>query len=166
MEPTRFVTDTSLAGFGRWLRFLGYDVEILKGALLDEVFAAARRSGRVALTLSPRRPRRPGVRVAAVERGREEESLRLLVARHAPQGPPFSRCVECNTALQRRSALEAAGEVPGGVLRTARELRFCPTCGKWYWEGSHVTRMRAALAARLGRPLEEEAPGAGAAGGA
>ncbi len=153
VEPTRFVTDTSLARLGRRLRFLGYDVLILKGARLDEVFAAARREGRVALTLSLRRPRTPGVEVAAVERGREDESLRRLVARHDAQGPPFSRCVECNTALQTRNAFEAMGEVPGRVLRGAARLRYCPTCGKWYWEGSHVARVRAALEGVLRRRL-------------
>lgn len=154
VEPTRFITDTSLARFGRWLRFLGYDVAILKGARLDEVFDAAGREDRMALTLSLRRPRAPGVAVAAVERGREEDALRRLVARHRASGPPFSRCVECNTALQSRSAVEAVGEVPGRVLRAFQTLRYCPTCGKWYWEGSHVARTREALERRLGHPLE------------
>ena len=157
MEPTRFIADTSLAHVSRWLRFLGYDVEIVNGARLDELYAQARRTSRVALTLSVRRPRIPGVEVAAVERGQEAESLRRLVARHAPSGGTFSRCVECNTALQRRHGFEAAGEVPGPVLRSSPELSYCPTCGKWYWEGSHVSRVRATLEAMLGRPLEEGA---------
>src|SRR5262249_14364346 len=144
VEPTRFVTDTSLARFGRWLRFLGYDVSILRGALVSEVFDKARLEGRVAITMSVRRPRAPGAQVAPVERGREDESLRRLVARHRASGPPFSRCVECNTPLQTRLSLEAVGEVPGRVLRAFRELRHCPTCGKWYWDGSHVARTREA----------------------
>jgi uncharacterized protein with PIN domain len=46
--------------------------------------------------------------------------------------------------------MEARGEVPGRVLRMAAPLRFCPNCGKWYWEGSHVARLREWLARTLG----------------
>jgi uncharacterized protein with PIN domain len=161
VEPTRFIADTSLARLGRWLRFLGYDVEILKGARLDEIYAEAARTGRVALTLSTRRPRKPGAAVAGIERGREAEGLRRLAGRHAPSGPPFSRCVECNTPLDTRNAFEAAGEVPGNVLRENARLRYCRTCGKWYWEGSHVGRMRAALDRLLGGAPAGPEAGAG-----
>ncbi len=154
MDPARFATDISLAKFGRWLRFLGYDVEVLGGARLEELFAHAGRTGRIALTMSLKRPRAAFVEVARVERGNEAASLRRLVARYAPLGRPFSRCVECNTALATRHAMEAVGEVPSRVLRGAPTLSYCPVCGKWYWEGSHVDRVRRALETMLERPLE------------
>ncbi len=43
--------------------------------------------------------------------------------------------------------------MPGSVLRTAPYLDYCPTCGKWYWAGSHVDRVRERLEAALGRRL-------------
>jgi hypothetical protein len=159
MEPVRFVTDSSLASLARRLRFLGYDVEVLRGARLDEVFEAARREGRTVLTLSGRRPRRhAGVPTLGVERGDEAAALRALAERFAPTGEPFSRCPVCNTALQRRLAFEARGEVPGRVLRGAAQLTHCPSCGKWYWEGSHTARLRAWLATAVGRELPAPPP--------
>jgi uncharacterized protein with PIN domain len=83
--------------------------------------------------------------------------VRIVAQNHEPAGPPFSRCPACNGALARRHPMEASGEVPSRVLRTARVLQSCPDCGKWYWDGSHVARLRAWLEAALGRPLPEPA---------
>ena len=46
--------------------------------------------------------------------------------------------------------------MPGPVARAATHLHHCPTCGKWYWEGSHVDRVREWLERALGRPLEPD----------
>lgn len=155
---TRFITDSSLESLARRLRFLGHDVVTLPGARLEDVLAAARREGRTVLTLSPRRPRRwADVPVLTLARDDEAGAVRALTGRHPPADPPFSRCGACNTRLERRLAIEARGEVPGRVLRTAAELRYCPGCGRWYWEGTHVRAIREWLERALGRPLE---PGA------
>jgi len=153
-RPSRFITDSSLALLARRLRFLGYDVLVLAGARLEEILELARGEGRIVLTTSHRHPRRfAAVSVLRVPRPATAIALRGLAEHHRPAGLPFSRCPECNTALQKRHPLEASGEVPGGVLRRARVLSFCPGCGKWYWEGSHVARLRAWLEEALGRPL-------------
>ena len=154
MAHARFITDTSLELLARRLRMLGYDVASVPGARLDELFEAARREGRTVLTLSARRPPRSAdVPALRMPRGDPVAALREIAAAHEPAGPPFSRCPGCNVALQRRTAFEAVGEVPGKVLRGSPSLTYCPHCGKWYWEGSHVARLRAWLADALGRPV-------------
>lgn len=159
MPPARFLTDSSLEQLARRLRFLGYDVASVRTARLDELFELAARDGRTVLTLSARHPRRfapvPALRVA---RGEDAGSVRAIASEHEAAGPPFSRCPACNSAFQRRHAFEARGEVPGRVLRAATALHYCPTCGKWFWDGSHVARIRAWLEAALGRKLPGEAP--------
>ncbi len=163
VSVARFVTDSSLAFLARRLRFLGYDVEVLRGARLEELFEAARAEGRIVLTTSARHPRRHANVIAwSLPRGEPEQCVRAIRSRAEPSGPPFSRCPACNVALQRRHPLEARGEVPGRVLRGARSLTHCPSCGKWYWEGSHVARLRHWLATALGRPWsgeQKEEPG-------
>lgn len=162
MPATRFVTDSSLGSLARHLRLLGHDVVTLRGARLEEVLAAARREGRTVLTLSRRRPRRwadvPALTVSRDEAG----TVRELAGRYPPGDPPLSRCGGCNTRLERRLAIEARGEVPARVLRAGRELRYCPGCGKWYWDGTHVRAIRDWLERALGHPLE---PGAERSGG-
>ena len=164
MPPARFITDTSLELLARRLRMLGYDVASVPGARLDELYDAARRGGRTVLTLSARRPKHfADVPALRMPRGDPAAELRALAAEHEPAGLPFSRCPGCNVALQRRTSFEAAGEVPGRVLRRSPALTYCPQCGKWYWEGTHVARLRAWLEQALGRPLA--APEGGAASG-
>jgi uncharacterized protein with PIN domain len=159
MDATRFVTDASLDFVARRMRFLGYDVVTHPGARLDELFEAAARDGRTVLTLSARHPRRwAAVSVLHATRDDPAATLRAIVAAHAPAGPPFSRCPECNVALRSRSAFEAHGEVPGRVTRSGWPLTWCPSCGRWYWPGTHVMQVTRWLEAAIGRPWSELAP--------
>ena len=153
---SRFLTDDSLALVARRLRALGFDVEVARGARLDELFEAARATGATVLTLSDRRPgRHRAVPVITLPRGDAATAVRMLDATYRSTGPPFGRCLECNTPLQGRFAAEARGEVPPAVARSTAMLHHCPTCGRWYWEGSHTARLRAWLEAAIGHPLAD-----------
>jgi len=138
------VTDASLDQLARRLRFLGYDVDTHRGARLEELFAVAAAQGRTVLTLSARRPRRAdAVAVLRVARGDEADAVREVAAHHVPSGPRWSRCPTCNSALRSRSAFEAIGEIPSRITRSGWALSWCPSCGRWFWPGSHVARMNA-----------------------
>jgi len=164
VPPTRFLTDASLEFLAHRLVFLGYDVAVIRGARLEELFEAARRDGRTVLTLSTRHPRRfAEVAAIVVPRTEPQAALRAIAAAHEPSGAPFSRCPLCNTALQTRHPMEARGEVPGRVVRRVTTLRHCPMCGKWYWDGTHTARLRAWLEQAIGRALAQG--GASGAGG-
>jgi uncharacterized protein with PIN domain len=160
VPPTRFIADNSLEHLARRLRFLGFDVASVRGARLEELFEAAMREGRTVLTPSVRHPRKfAGVPAVRVPREDPAAAARALLAGHERSGPPFSRCGLCNYPLQRRHALEARGEVPGPVLRTPNAaLTHCPNCGKWYWEGSHVAKLREWMSASAGLAPEPRAP--------
>jgi len=154
VNPARFVIDASLELLARRLRMLGHDVRSMRGARLEELLALAREEDRTLLTPSARHPKRfAGVRVLQVPREDPAGAVRQVAEHHEPAGPPFSRCPLCNTAFQRRHPLEASGEVPGRVLRAAAALAYCPQCGKWYWDGSHVARVRSWLSDALGREV-------------
>ena len=165
MTPDRFVTDSSLDLLVRRLRFLGYDAALLRGARLEDVFEVAQREGRIVLTLSTRHPKRYGaVPVVRVTRERPDDALRAIAARYTPASEPFGRCPECNTVLEPRTPFEAGGEVPGRVLRRVKVLHYCPHDGKWYWDGTHVARIREALERVLGRALKPAGSGPPAPG--
>lgn len=153
--PTRFVTDSSLDLLARRLRFLGFDIVTHRGARLEELFDDAARTGRTVLTSSRRHPRRwADVAVVRVERGDVAAALRAVATHHAPATAAWTRCPRCNVALHARSAFEARGEVPGRVTRMRGvTFRSCPSCGQWYWSGSHVARMNTWLEQALGRGI-------------
>ena len=150
---TRFLADSSLDYVARRLRFLGFDVETLPGAPLRQLFEAARRDGRTVITPSVRHPRRfARVPAVVVEREDVAAAVRAVAATHETAGPPFSRCALCNHVLETLPASAAAGSVPGEVIAAQEELRHCTGCGKWYWEGSHVDRVRVWFEQVLGPP--------------
>ena len=151
--PARFIADAHLGGLARLLRLAGfdtlYDNHIEDAALV----ATAVREQRVVLTrdreLLKRRDVAEGcfVHALAPEQQAVEIIRRLGLAPHAR---PFSRCLECNAALQEVVSPAAAEQrVPPAVR--ARHTRFsaCPGCGRVYWEGSHWARMRARIDALL-----------------
>jgi len=158
--PTRFVTDTSLEQLARRLRFLGFDVATHRGARLEELFEAARSEGRTVLTLSSRPPTRGrDVAVVVVPRNDLAAAVRAVAHVYAPATARWSRCPDCNVALHVRSAFEARGEVPGRVARAGGPFTWCPSCGRWFWRGSHVARLEHWFGEVLGPASNDDAAG-------
>ena len=152
--PDRFVTDASLAHVARRLRMLGFDIDVHRGARLEELLELARADGRIVLTRSPRRPKRFADVHAVTLPGELAAAVRTIIAAFTPASAPLRRCPTCNTPLQSRSAFEARGEVPGRVTRTGGPLTFCPSCGRWFWIGSHVAGLRNWTRQELNRQLD------------
>jgi uncharacterized protein with PIN domain len=146
----RFLCDEMLKGLGRWLRAAGYDTLILEDGEDDAaLLQRAVEEGRLLLTRD--RPLleyrdAPGTVILLHCNELAEcagELSRLLDIDW--QYRPFSRCMVCNTPLLTATP-EQRLQVPEDARGDERVL-YCPQCDKFYWEGSHVRRMRK----RLGR---------------
>lgn len=152
-EP-RFAVDAMLGRLARWLRVLGLDATweadvadaaLVRRALDDE---------RWILTRDRRLPdewRVPRVHLVAAEAPLEQ--LREIVDAFALQDAVrlFARCTRCNEPLAPLPKSDAASLVPPRVLESNDRFRRCARCGRVYWEGTHVARMRRALAPLLQR---------------
>jgi uncharacterized protein with PIN domain len=57
---------------------------------------------------------------------------------------PFSRCLRDNAPL-RPAGPAALARLPERSRTGAGPITICPNCGRIYWPGSHVRRMRARL---------------------
>jgi uncharacterized protein with PIN domain len=57
---------------------------------------------------------------------------------------PFSRCLLCNVALRPAPPLARAA-LPPQVREAFDAINQCPQCGRLYWAGGHVRRMRQRL---------------------
>lgn len=138
-----------LGRLARWLRVLGFDTRY-DAELADSVLVRlANDEGRILLTRDRHllRELRPP-RAHEVRQDDPLEQLRELVA--ALELPPpaelFTRCMLCNTALPPPLDEEQAQRLlPPGVRGIPGPVRRCPACGRVYWQGSHVRRMRDAL---------------------
>ena len=153
----RFQVDRNVGSLARRLRWLGYDAEVDPGLDDADLVEWACRDDRVLLTrdqgIMLRRPVAGGqVRALWIVSDRPMEQLAQVVgdlaldpARHA-----FSRCVRCNVPLETVSLEEAATAVPPFVSRTQRHFTRCPSCGRYFWRGTHWQRIHAQLLAFLG----------------
>lgn len=146
----RFLCDEMLIRLGRWLRAAGHDTEIAADGDADRALVdRARADGRWLLTRDRKLLeirgagdcvlllRGDGTAACAAELG-----SRLAVDWLAD---PFSRCLLCNTELAAADRADRAA-LPPRARDLGGPLRRCPTCGRLYWPGSHVRRMRRRLA--------------------
>jgi hypothetical protein len=146
VHPSGLLTDGMLGRLTRWLRVLGYDTVYAPDVDDAELLRRARAEDRVLLTADRALAARRGARTLLVEAQDLAGQLRQV---RAALGPPpngeFSRCVACNGELVKVDKSTLADRVPPHVLATQQELYRCPDCGRIYWPGTHVERMRAVL---------------------
>lgn len=145
---TRFAVDAMLGRLARWLRVLGYDTAY-DAQIADPVLVElAELEERVLLTrdrhlLRELRPR------LALEIRQDVPLAQLRDVVEALDLPPppelFTRCLLCNALLLELPFHAALPLLPEGGRGVDPPVRQCPGCGRLYWDGSHVRRMRAAL---------------------
>lgn len=146
----RFVLDAHLGKLARYLRMAGLDALWQRDARDDELARISASECRILVTrdvgLLKRREVVHGCWVRATDPARQlaELAVRYRLSGHAA---PFSRCVRCNVALQPVAKQEVAESLPARVREGHDAFHRCTTCGRIYWAGTHVRRMRRLLEA-------------------
>lgn len=145
----RLFCDEMLHRLGRWLRAAGYDTVIAEPGSDDhDIAARAAVDNRWLVTRDRHLARFRDLREGVILLG--ENDVPALAAELTARLPidwlarPLSRCLECNTPLvdARPDQVET---LPPGALSVTDRVRYCPGCGRLYWEGSHTRRMRHTL---------------------
>ena len=153
MSTPRLIADAMLGALARWLRIL--DVDVTYDPSLDdpELVERAVAEGRTILTRDRRLVERRLARNHLLIRSDQvAEQVRQVLADLQIEPDPeqiLRRCLRCNTPLETIPAEQARARVPPWVARTQEEFRGCPGCGRIYWRGTHVDRMRKRLEAML-----------------
>ncbi len=144
----RFIVDHNVGKLAKWLRIMGYDSLLFRGADDGKLIDIALREGRVILTKDTQLMKRrviTGGRLKAIliEDDNPEEQLRQVVKKLALDYNfrLFSLCLECNQPLIPRTREEVQGLVPPYVYRTQDQYMQCPTCPRIYWRGTHWQAM-------------------------
>lgn len=138
-----FVADSMLGKLARYLRIMGYDTVYQKnyapGRLSELV-----EEGRVLLT------RNSGIatvhsRTIFVDRDLVGDQLEVVDRRvklTRDRSKWFTRCLVCNEPLAEVSGETARENVPDYVFfKYPEKIRFCPSCRRCYWPGTHRERM-------------------------
>lgn len=144
-----FVLDGHLGRLAGYLRLLGFDVQHQVDARDDDLAAVAAVGTRVLLSRDVGLLKRSAVRHGAFIHATDPlAQLREVHDRFGLDGHarPLTRCRVCNTALRDGAGDGSAGRVPADVLDRGLPLRHCPDCGRVYWPGGHVERLRVRFA--------------------
>jgi uncharacterized protein with PIN domain len=137
-----------LGRLARWLRMLGFDAAWEAQASDEDLVRRAVEEERIVLTRD--RALENEWRVSDIRVIHAEEPLAQLAEVAAAydlaaQARPFSRCSVCNVPLETASRAAARRFVPPRVYASCDRFRRCPRCERFYWEGSHVARMKRVL---------------------
>ena len=158
LRVLRFILDAHLGRLARLLRMLGFDSTYDSRADRKRIIETATAEQRMILTRD-RGLLKDGkvthgywVRATHPRLQIEEVVRRLDLRSHFT---PFRRCMHCNGILVERPATEVAQRVPPRVRDRARAFHQCNTCGKIYWEGTHVERMRRLIDELSARPHDD-----------
>jgi uncharacterized protein with PIN domain len=149
-DDLRFVCDEMLSGLGRWLRIAGYDTAIAERGRRDrELVEQAHAQERILLTRDRRlvEIRRANDRTIVLECDGIDACAYELTQRLSLDWnrDPLSRCTLCNTRLELADH-RFLDTLPLRIRTLGSTVNVCPRCGRLYWEGSHVRRMRTRLA--------------------
>lgn len=150
----RFVVDQTLGKLAKWLRCLGFDTALFGGNDLHRLVQVSQQEGRIILTRN--RGLEPKLFLGNILIIREDQPdrqlLTVLEALKLPIHPRrfFTRCLVCNRPLEPLTREEAETMVPEFVHHRHRTFRYCPSCHRIYWEGSHRRNMRLKIERLLG----------------
>ena len=149
IKAVKFFADEMLGKLARWLRMSGLDVAYQRQISDSELISRSRNEGRILLTRDTRLIRRLAPEeflfIDHNDLESQFEQFRRRFPEVLPQGTPFSRCVECNEALQEIPKESVAGKVWPYVFAHQERFTTCPACGRIYWRATHVERIRERL---------------------
>jgi uncharacterized protein with PIN domain len=141
-----FACDVMLGALAKWLRVSGHDVFYSSSIDRSGLFRAAREEGRVILTRTrsfDELTEIPSYRIIVSEDvGEQLKEVYELFPELDPWKGIFSRCVVCNSLLEDVPKSVVEGRLPALVRERMTTFKRCPDCGRLYWQGTHVDRMK------------------------
>jgi uncharacterized protein len=155
----KFLADHTLGKLARELRMLGYDTVYFRGEDRHLLFHIARDEGRVILTRNTKLvAKRPEDKIIFVQEDKPFLQLKELIRNQwvSPSNDTlFSRCLLCNTTLERTEPREVEGSVPEFVFHQQEDFFRCPECHRIYWPGSHHENMKKTITELMVNPKSQ-----------
>ena len=144
LQRNRFLADSMLGRLAKWLRVMGYDTHyqpFYKEGMIGPLIHDGR------LLLSRHKPtidKYPNSLLILSDKvQRQLEEVRAQGYLSLNNAIWFSRCLTCNTLLNEASVEDAREKIPEYVFyqNITTGLRFCRSCERFFWPGSHRRRM-------------------------
>jgi uncharacterized protein with PIN domain len=139
----RFLADSMLGRLAKWLRVMGYDTyyqPFYKEGIIGQLIHDGRRllSRRKAITEQYQN----ALLILSDHVNEQLQEIKQGGNLTPDRSNWFSRCLICNVRLKEAEAEKARESVPEYVLyENLAGIRFCPSCSRYFWPGSHRERM-------------------------
>jgi uncharacterized protein with PIN domain len=144
----KFLADSMLGRLAKWLRVMGFDTHyqaIYKLNTIDRLI----RDGRLLLSRNRNITDRYPHSLFIYSDHVRDQLREIRESGHIPEYASewFIRCMNCNTILQYTSRADAREHIPEHIYyQNITSVRFCPSCGRYFWQGSHRDKMIRQLA--------------------
>ncbi|MEW6618269.1 MAG: Mut7-C RNAse domain-containing protein [bacterium] len=141
----KFIADDMLGKLAKWLRILGYDTIYYRTQNDYDLIEIAQNEGRILLTRDSQLARNWIVPTLLIKDEIIDEQLKQVIQRFKIEigCALFSRCPKCNTLLIEIDKEAIKDKLPEFVYQTYNEFWSCPTCNRYYWQGSHWMNIKA-----------------------
>lgn len=143
-EP-KFIPDVHLGKLARYLRMAGFDVLYKNNFTDNDLVKRSLGEKRIILTQDRDILKRNEVTHGYWVRNKTaEDQLKEVIERFQLKNliNEFTRCLECNTLLNKVDKENVISQLPPKVKEWHNEFYECPGCKKIYWKGSHYERMK------------------------
>ena len=140
---TKFIADSMLGRLAKWLRVLGYDTLYQPFYKLG-VMGTSIREGRKLLSRHRSTvDRYPNSMLIHSDHVKDQlDEMKRAGTIISERSRWFTRCLLCNVPLEKAEGTLARDNVPEYVFyQSASGIRFCPSCHRYFWPGSHRERM-------------------------
>ncbi len=149
----KFLLENNLSKLAKWLRFLGYDTEVLTSSISPQVLS--KNQDRVFITTSrrwERTLRKVNIRYIVVPRHDWELQLCMVIKRLSLSSElRLNLCPECGAKLKSVKKEEFKDRVPPKAYESAYDFTYCPRCDLLLWKGLHYERMKKMLSRALSK---------------
>ena len=139
----RFIADSTLGRLAKWLRVMGYDTIYQSFYRKDDITKFVREGRKLLsrqLSASEYDPSFLLIRSDHLEVQLREMKDKGVITRDRSKW--FTRCLACNILLEVADTTVARQYVPEHVIyQNTPVIRFCPSCSRHFWPGSHRERM-------------------------
>jgi uncharacterized protein with PIN domain len=153
----KFLVDGMVGRLATWLRILGADARDWPHASDDELRRAAIEEDRVLLTrdngLFNRLPEKNRFFVHYQKYPDQIKEVLLAFSGLLNLESVFTRCTICNVPLNEVDP-PSLPQVPADVYEREKRFWRCPSCGKFFWRGSHYDKVRTFLEELKNNPLD------------
>jgi len=142
--PIKFIVDSMLGKLAVRLRLLGFDTTYYADVEDSFLLRKAREEGRALLTHDLGLTKVRGANASFITGRKLKDQVREVIHNFnlkIETDRLFTRCSVCNDLLRPVAKEQVKGKVPPLVLKTYNEFSYSPTCGHYYWKGSHYARL-------------------------